>query len=517
MDLHTLTIPQLQKGLRDKGFKAVEVTDAYLKNIEVRDGEIGAYLHVDRENAVVEAEKIDLAIAKGESLPPLAGVPMGIKDAILVRGMKATAGSKILEQYEAAYDATAVARLKAAGAVVLGKTNLDEFAMGSSTENSAYGPTKNPHDLTRVPGGSSGGSAAAVAGDMALAALGSDTGGSVRQPAHFCGVVGLKPTYGAVSRHGLVALASSLDQIGPFAKTVEDAAIVFRAIAGADPYDSTSAGAHYGDELLQTDFKKIKGMKIGLPEEYFVEGLEPEVRAGVLQAIEVFKNAGAEIRNISLPHTKYALSVYYIVLTAEVSSNLARYDGVRYPAKSLHDRGASGQSAQKLLQLYKKTRSHGFGPETKRRIILGTFVLSSGYYDAYYAKAQKVRTLIKRDFTDAFNPPTGGVDLILTPVAPTRAFKLGEKTHDPLQMYLSDALTIPANLAGIPGISIPVYRPNLKRIQTNANESFDRDSKTFDNNSGELPTGFQLLARPFREADLFNAGRYYELTTNPQL
>lgn len=495
MDFKNLSIVKLREGLANKEFKAVEVTETYLQNIESRDGEIGAYLHVDNANALVEAEKVDLAVAKGETLPPLAGVPMGIKDAILVRGMKATAGSKILEQYEAAYDATAVARLRAAGAVILGKTNLDEFAMGSSTENSAYKITKNPHDPTRVPGGSSGGSAAAVAADMALASLGSDTGGSIRQPAHFCGVVGVKPTYGAVSRHGLIAMASSLDQIGHFTKTVEDAAIVFRAIVGRDRYDATSASPQgYGDELLATDFSKLKGMKIGLPEEYFIEGIEPEVRAGVEHAIEVFTQAGAEIKKISLPHTKYALSVYYIVMPAEVSSNLARYDHLRY-ARNANLRGQERGSTRKLLELYKHERSHGFGAEAKRRIILGTFVLSSGYYDAYYAKAQKVRALIKQDFTDAFNPPTGGVDLILTPVAPTRAFKIGEKTSDPLQMYLSDVFTIPANLAGIPGMSIPVQATSQLPLATS------------------LPTGFQLLAKPFREADLFNAGKYYEEAT----
>ncbi len=516
MDLKNLTITSLHEGLLAKEFSAVEVTKEYIESIEEFDANIGAYLSVDAANAIVEAEKVDVAIAKGNLVGFLAGVPMGIKDAILVRGMHATAGSKILEKYEAAYDATVIARLRKEGAVILGKTNLDEFAMGSSTENSAFKLTKNPHDPTRVPGGSSGGSAAALAANMALAALGSDTGGSIRQPASFCGVVGLKPTYGAVSRFGLIAMSSSLDQIGPFAKTVEDAAIIFKAIAGVDRYDSTSAPVVYGDELLSTDFDKLRGMTIGLPREYFIEGVEPEVTCAIESVIEFYKKQGIKFKEISLPHTKYALSDYYIVMPAEVSSNLARYDGIRY-ARISADQNADERrynirenprshqrvSAPSLLELYRKSRSEGMGAETKRRIILGTFVLSSGYYDAYYAKAQKVRALIKKDFTDAFKD----VDIILTPVAPTRAFKFGEKTADPLQMYLSDVFTIPVNLAGLPGISIPV------RTQINADQHPRGSAQIGNPRASALPTGFQLIGRPWREVDLFNAGRFYEEQT----
>lgn len=481
MDVSNLTIAKLHKGLTEKQFSALEVTEAYLKSIEAKDGEIGAYLHVDRENALVEAEKVDVALRAGEEIGPLAGVPMGIKDAILVRGMQATAGSKILEHYEAAYDATAISRLRKAGAVFLGKTNLDEFAMGSSTEHSAYKKTKNPHNITCVPGGSSGGSAAAVAGDMALAALGSDTGGSIRQPAAFCGVVGLKTTYGSVSRHGLIALASSLDQIGPFTKTVHDAELVFNAMRGSDHYDATSVSYSSSATMNMEDSRRFT---VGIPEEYFGEGMDESVRKGMESVVEWMKQEGIQMKSVSLPHTKYALSTYYIVLPAEASSNLARYDGVRFPvnpAKAGH--GASGFRGGNLLELYKKTRSHGFGEEVKRRIILGTFVLSSGYYDAYYTKAQKVRALIKQDFIGAFKE----VDMLLTPVTPTPAFKFGEKTNDPLQMYLSDMYTIPANLAGVPGISIPIR-----------------------NESRNLPIGFQLIGKPWREADLFEMGKEYE-------
>ncbi len=501
MHLHDLTIKKFHEGLASKQFKALEIVEAYFKYIEDRDKEIGAYLSLDKEGAYLAAEQADLSVAKGEKLHALSGVPVAVKDVILIKGQPATAGSKILEKYTAAYDATAIKRLRDHGAVFLGKTNCDEFAMGSSNENSAFKPVKNPHDPERVPGGSSGGSATAVAGHMALAALGSDTGGSIRQPASFCGVVGLKPTYGAVSRFGLIAMSSSLDQIGPFARTVEDAAILFKAMAGHDRYDATSAPVNYGDEILKHDFAALKKMKIGLPEEYFIAGVEPEVVQGVESVIEVFKSFGAEIKKISLPHTKYALSDYYIVMPAEVSSNLARYDGIRYGRHGTWNMGHGN-----LLDLYKKTRSHGFGAEVKRRIILGTFVLSSGYYDAYYAKAQKVRALIKKDFTEAFKE----VDLILTPVAPTRAFKFGEKTHDPLQMYLSDIFTIPANLAGVPAISLPVKSRNY--AETNAEErgKFPRQSASSPRMSAGLPIGFQLIARPWREADLFNAGRYYE-------
>lgn len=494
MHLHDLTIKKFHDGLVKGEFKALEITEAYFNYINEKDKEIGAYLTFLKDDAFKQAEAADIAVAKGENLPPLAGVPMAIKDNILIEGHRATAGSKILENYKAAYDATVIKKLKSVGAVFLGKTNLDEFAMGSSTENSAFQRTKNPHDTSRVPGGSSGGSAAAVAGHLALAALGSDTGGSVRQPAAFCGVVGLKPTYGAVSRHGLIAMASSLDQIGPITRTVEDAAIIFQAIAGQDEFDSTSAAppaGGYGDELLNSKLEDIKKMKIGLPEEYFLPGLNEEVSNAVHGAIEKLKSLGVEFKRINLPHTKYALSVYYIVMPAEVSSNLARFDGIRYGTRE------QGLGTRGLLELYLKNKGKGFGPETKRRIILGTFVLSSGYYDAYYAKAQKVRTLIKQDFTNAFKE----VDVILTPVTPTPPFQFGEKTMNPLDMYLSDVFTIPANLAGLPAISIPVTS-NKGQVT-----SFPMLPVT-DNRS--LPLGFQLIGKPWHEADILGIGQFYE-------
>jgi len=474
MHLHDLTIKKFHEGLVKKDFKALEATEGYFKVIEEKDKDIGAYLTLLKDLAYKEAEEVDLKIARGESVGVLAGVPLAIKDNILISGERATAGSKILENYIASYDATVIEKLKKAGAVFLGKANLDEFAMGASTENSGFHPTKNPHDLTRVPGGSSGGSVAAVAAHMALGGLGSETGGSIRQPSGFCGVVGLKTTYGAVSRHGVMAMASSLDQIGPIARTVEDTALLFDAIKGVDPYDSTSVDAPYGDDVTTPDVKHLKSLTIGIPEEYFIDGIEPEVSRAIEQAIASLKSLGINFKKISLPHTKYALSTYYIIVPAEVSSNMARYDGIRY--------GSRHGDAKNLSDIYVKTKSHGFGAEVKRRILLGTFVLSSGYYDAYYAKAQKVRALVKRDFTEAFKD----VDVILTPVSPTRAFKLGERANDPLAMYLADIFTIPVNLAGLPGISIPV-----KGI------------------SG-LPIGFQLIGKPFREADILGLGQLYE-------
>ena len=459
-----------------KEFSALEVAQAYFTHIETKDKEIGAYLSLAKDQAVKQAEQTDLSIARGEEPGMLAGVPMAIKDNILIEGQKATAGSKMLENYTAAYDATVISKLKSAGAVLLGKTNMDEFAMGSSTENSAFQKTRNPHDLERVPGGSSGGSAAAVAANMALASLGSDTGGSIRQPAAFCGVVGFKPTYGAVSRHGLIAMASSLDQIGPFAKTVEDAAIIFKAIVGKDKFDATSVDTNYGDELLNPNLEKIKGMTIGLPEEYFIGGVDPSVIKATEEVITSLKSLGVNFKKISLPHTKYALSCYYIIMPAEVSSNLGRLDGVRYGEVTGVTRHGS------LAELYKKNRSHGFGPETKRRVILGTHVLSSGYYDAYYSKAQKVRRLIKQDFDQAFKE----VDMIMTPVTPTVAFKFGEKTSDPLAMYLSDIFTIPANMAGIPAVSVPVK------------------------GTTGLPVGFQLMGKHWGETDILGVGQLYE-------
>jgi aspartyl-tRNA(Asn)/glutamyl-tRNA(Gln) amidotransferase subunit A len=496
--LRNLTIKKFHEGLLKKKFSALEITQAFLKYIKDTDASIGAYLNLNDEYAIREAEMADLAIAKGEKIGNLAGVPLALKDVILYKGLPTTAGSKILEHYVASYDAHVVTKLKAERAVVLGKTNQDEFAMGSSNENSAFHPTKNPVDLSRVPGGSSGGSAAAVAGHMAIAALGSDTGGSIRQPAAFCGVVGLKPTYGAVSRSGLIAMSSSLDQIGPLTKTVEDAAILFRAIAGYDANDATSS--QYYDEnnrndMLNPDFERIKQLRVGIPKEYFGEGISPEVRAGVESVIAELKAQGIRFKEISLPHSKYALSCYYIIMPAEVSSNLARFDGIRYAqiANLLeHDSGqllsAESPRQSALTELYLRQRGRGFGAEAKRRIMLGTFVLSSGYYDAYYAKAQQVRALIKKDFTEAFS----GVDIILSPVTPTTAFKFGEKTDDPMAMYLSDIFTIPANLAGVPAISIPV-----------------RDLR-FATSDKQLPIGFQLIGKHFREADVLGMGRLYE-------
>ncbi len=486
--LHDFTIKKFHDGLLKKEFTALEVTQAYYRRIEEVDSDsstgrgqgIGAYLTLTRDLAVRQAEAADVKIAKGDATGPLDGAPIAFKDNILIAGERVTAGSKIFADYVAPYDATVATKLREAGAVFLGKTNLDEFAMGASTENSGFKVTRNPHDLTRVPGGSSGGSAAAVAAHMALAALGSDTGGSIRQPAALSGVVGLKPTYGAVSRLGLIAMASSLDQIGPLTRTVEDAEILFRAIEGKDGYDATSQGSAPPAEL---SFEDVKQMKIGLPEEYFIPGMEPEVVKAMEEVERDFKSLGMEVKRINLPHTRYALSCYYIIVPAEVSSNLARYDGMRYSG-GRHDR-------RHLKELYEKTRSHGFGAEVKRRVVMGTFVLSSGYYDAYYAKAQRVRRLVKEDFEKAFRE----VDVILAPVSPTRAFKIGEKADDPLAMYLADVFTIPANLAGVPAISIPV-----RSFQSSVS-------------SHQLPVGFQLIGKHWHEGDLFALGKLYERIT----
>ncbi len=474
MDLEKLTIAQAAKDLRAKKYSARELTEEALQTITNKDSEIKAFLSVRKEKALAEAAIADEKLVAGEA-GLLCGMPLALKDNMCLAGEVATAGSKILEHYEAPYDATIVKKLKETGAVILGKTNMDEFAMGSSTENSGFQKTKNPRDLDRVPGGSSGGSAAAVAGDLVLGALGSDTGGSIRQPAAFCGVVGFKPTYGAVSRYGLMPMASSLDQIGPFTKTVEDAELVFNTLKGKDAQDSTS-----------TDFsdwkptpEEIKKIKIGVPKEYFAGGLEPKVEKEIQIALDKFKAGGFEIKEISLPHSKYALSCYYIIMPAEVSANLARLDGVRYPGiKSLRDRAAN------LAEVYSLTKGEGFGTEVKRRILLGNFVLSSGYYDAYYSKAQKVRQLMAEDFEQAFQE----VDMVFAPTTPTTAFKFGEKTDDPLQMYLSDIFTIPANLAGLPAISIP----------------------TKESSAGELPVGFQLIGPKFKDYSLLGLGRWYE-------
>lgn len=473
--LHELTIKKFHEGLLTKEFSALEVAQAFFEHIGKQDKEIGAYLELLAEQALRDAEAVDLSLAREEEIGPLSGVPLAIKDNILIKGSRATAGSKILENYTASYDAGAIERLKKQKAVFLGKTNLDEFAMGSSTENSAFKKTKNPRDLQRVPGGSSGGSAAAVAGHMAIAALGSDTGGSIRQPAAFCGVVGLKPTYGAVSRSGLIAMASSLDQIGPITKTVEDAAILFAAIAGRDPLDATSAETKYDGSLLSPELKAIEHLKIGVPEEYFSDSLDPAVARGMDTAMAKLKSLGLRFEKISMPHTKHALSCYYIIMPAEVSANLSRFDGIRYGR-------AHATGAKTLSDVYLEERGKGFGEESKRRIILGTFVLSSGYYDAYYKKAQQVRSLVNADFDAAFKK----VDVLLAPVTPTPAFKFGEKTNDPLAMYLSDIFTIPANLAGVPALSIPVK------------------------DASPLPIGFQLISRHFREADILGIGQFYE-------
>ena len=488
MNLHDLTIKKFHDGLLGKEFTAAEITKAYFERIESRDPEIGAYLSLMKENAFLEAEKTDIKVAKNEAISMMAGVPMAIKDNILIENFPATAGSKILEHYRAAYDATVIQKLKKEGTVFLGKTNMDEFAMGSSTETSAFKKTKNPHDLERVPGGSSGGSAAAVAGSMALASLGSDTGGSIRQPAGFCGVVGFKPTYGAVSRYGLIAMSSSLDQIGPFTRTVEDAAIVFKSIAGKDERDATSFDAKYSEDLLNPKLEDIKKLTVGIPDEYFGEGIEPEVAKAVEEAIKTIKSLGLNFKKISLPHTKHALSVYYIIMPAEVSSNLSRFDGIRYSRLPIIEH------PKNLLDIYHKQKSHGFGVEVKRRIILGTFVLSSGYYDAYYSKAQKVRTLIKNDFVEAFKE----VDVILTPVSPTVPFRFGEKTNDPLAMYLSDIFTIPVNMAGLPAISIPCGVSSIEHQTSN------------------LPVGFQLIGKWWREADILGLGQFYERIANSE-
>jgi len=452
--------------------KAEDVVRGALERIRRRDARVSAFLEVLDDAALESARAVDRKVARGLPVGRLAGVPVAVKDNILVSGARATCGSRILEGYRAPYDATAVERLRGADAVLVGKTNLDEFAMGSSTENSAFGPTRNPWDLSRVPGGSSGGSAAAVACGMVPLALGSDTGGSVRQPAALCGVVGLKPTYGTVSRYGLAAYASSLDQIGVLARSAADAALGLGAVSGGDPRDSTSAARGPRDFLALSE-GGLEGVRIGLPKEYFGGGLDPEVEASVRSAAESLRGLGARLQDVSLPHTRCALSAYYIIAPSEASANLARYDGVRYGRRA----GGPG-----LQEMYEETRGRGFGPEVKRRIMLGTYALSAGYYDAYYRKAQGVRTLVRRDFEEAFSL----VDLLLTPTSPSVAFRFGEK-KDPLQMYLSDVFTVPCNLAGLPGLSLPCGL-----------------------SSEGLPIGLQLLGRPHEEDLLLRAGRRFE-------
>jgi aspartyl-tRNA(Asn)/glutamyl-tRNA(Gln) amidotransferase subunit A len=478
--LNQLTISELTAKLAKREASAHEATQACLDQIKRVDGQIHAFLSYDAADALTQAAAVDKAIASGASPAghPLLGVPIGIKDVLAVKGHPLNCASKILGKFISPYDATVIQRLKAAGAIVFGRLNMDEFAMGSSTENSAFGVTHNPWDITRIPGGSSGGSAAAVAADECIATLGTDTGGSIRQPAALCGCVGLKPTYGRVSRYGLVAFASSLDQIGPFTKDVRDAATLLEVISGLDHRDSTSIPQpvpHYAAGLTG----EIKGLRIGLPKEYMIGGLDPEVNQAVQAAVKQLQKLGAEVVEISLPHTDYAVATYYIIATAEASANLARFDGIRY--------GARVEGADPI-SLYGNTRGAGFGPEVKRRIILGTYVLSSGYYDAYYLRAQKVRTLIRQDFLKAFEK----VDVIVTPTTPTAAFKIGEKSDDPLQMYLSDIFTISCNLAGICGVSLPC--------------GFTANPK--------LPIGLQLLGKPFGEETLLKVAHAYEQSTN---
>lgn len=472
MNPNTFSIESVRKLLANGEVSATEVCTAAFAHIESEDSKFRAFLTLCQKRARDQAARVDAMDRK--SLPLLAGVSVALKDNMLVAGYPATCGSKILKNYKAQYDATVTRKLEAAGAIIVGKTNLDEFAMGSSTENSAFFPTLNPHDPSRVPGGSSGGSAVAVATGMAVGALGSDTGGSIRQPAALTGVVGMKPTYGRVSRFGLVAFASSLDQIGPFGRTVKDVAGLLQIIAGHDPRDSTSAPLPVPDYLKSLE-REIKGLVIGVPWDFFREGLEPAVKENVTRGIRLLETLGCSVEPISLPHSKYAIDVYYIVAPAEASSNLARFDGVRY--------GYRSAGAQTLLEMYRRTREEGFGPEVKRRIMLGTYALSSGYYDAYYLKAQKVRTLIAQDFTEAFKR----VDIIAFPTSPTTAFKLGEKMEDPLAMYLNDIFTITGNLAGIPGISLPC----------------GKDPKG-------LPVGIQFLGRPFDELTLLQVSYAFE-------
>ncbi len=459
---------------------AVGLAERYFRTVEEKDGKIGAYLTVLRDRALEQAGYVDERLKRGEKIDLLAGIPGAIKDNICIGGVRATAGSKILDNYIAPYDATVIGRLKAKGAVILGKTNMDEFAMGSSTESSAYRKTKNPADVSRVPGGSSGGSAAAVAADEAVWSLGSDTGGSIRQPASFCGIVGLKPTYGRVSRSGLMAMASSLDQIGPFGKTVEDVAIVFSRIVGFDKKDATTAHSGNGKPFEDYLTGDIKGLTVGVPKEYFADTLDPRVRAAADKTIEHMKALGVTIKEISLPHSKYALPAYYIIMPCEVSSNLARFDGIKY-GLSINDQQDSMKGTSGLLETYLDTRRHGFGAEVKRRIMLGTYALSAGYYDAYYKKAQKVRALIRLDFEEAFRQ----VDLIFSPTTPEPAFRFGDKGDDPLKMYLSDIYTVTANLAGIPAISFPIG-------------TVETDGKA-------LPLGGQIQGKWFDEETLLRA------------
>ena len=477
MELYDRTIHEVNDMLRKGETTSRAVTESVLGRIRAVDDKVKAYLTVTADEAVAQADKADEERRGGKELLSVHGIPIAIKDNMCTDGIRTTCASKILGNFVPPYDATVITKLKSAGFVLPGKANMDEFAMGSSTENSGFFVTRNPWDLERIPGGSSGGSAAAVAAGECIAALGSDTGGSIRQPAACCGVVGFKPTYGRVSRFGLVAFASSLDQIGPITKDVTDAAIVMNIIGGHDPRDSTSAALAMPD-LTRALVKDLKGIHVGIPKEYFIDGMDPEVEKSVREAVRTIEGLGAKVRDVSLPHTDYAVATYYILATSEASSNLARYDGVKY--------GLRAEGVKDLLDLYMRSRSQGFGAEVKRRIMLGTYALSAGYYDAYYKKGQQVRTLIKRDFDEAFRT----VDVIVTPTAPTAAFKIGEKSADPLQMYLSDIFTISVNLAGIPGISIPCG------LTANG-----------------LPIGLQVLGKHFDEASVLRAAYAYEQAT----
>ena len=476
-DILKLTVTELSDKLAAGELSSAELTGAYLDRISEKEGDVGAYLTVCADEAVKAAAAIDARRASGEKLSALAGIPVGIKDNMCTRGVRTTCASRMLENFIPPYDATVVEKLNALGAVTLGKLNMDEFAMGSTTENSYFKKTHNPRNTDYVPGGSSGGSAAAVAADEAPFTLGSDTGGSIRQPAAFCGVVGMKPTYGSVSRYGLVAFASSLDQIGPLTKNVRDNAVILNAIAGHDAHDATSVDREYGDYTASLE-DGVRGMKIGIPDEFFGEGINAEVKEAVLNAAKVFERMGAELIPVSMKTISHALPAYYVISSAEASSNLARFDGVRY--------GYRSEKYDDIVDLYKNSRSEGFGAEVKRRIMLGTFALSSGYYDAYYKKALQVRTLVMNDFAKIFDR----CDFILSPVAPTTAYKLGEKTASPLEMYMGDIYTVPVNIAGIPSLSMPC----------------GTDSKG-------LPIGMQLIGKAFDEATLYRAGNAYENET----
>ncbi|MBI4528083.1 MAG: Asp-tRNA(Asn)/Glu-tRNA(Gln) amidotransferase subunit GatA [Deltaproteobacteria bacterium] len=476
MNLCSLTLHELHDKLKRREISSEEITESVFQRIASTEEKIGAYLTLCHDSALVEAKRADSLLRRGEPASPLLGIPVALKDIFLTRGAVTTCGSKILGNFVPPYDATTVKRLRDAGVVIIGKTNLDEFAMGSSTENSAYATTRNPWKLDRVPGGSSGGSAAAVAADECVAALGTDTGGSIRQPAACCGIVGMKPTYGRVSRFGVIAYASSLDQVGPMAKDVTDCALMLEAIAGYDPADSTSVNLPVPSYSRELD-GNVGGLKIGIPGEFFIAGMQPEVERAIREGIRILERQGSRVEEISLPHTEYAVAAYYLVATAEASSNLARYDGMKYGLRV---------PARDLTDTYRKTREQGFGAEVKRRIMLGTYALSAGYYDAYYLKAQKVRRLIKRDFEEAFEK----CDAIVTPTAPTTAFKLAEKTKDPLQMYLSDIFTISVNLAGLPGLSLPC--------------GFDAEG---------LPIGLQIIGKHFDESTILRLGFAYEQAT----